>query len=326
MDTKRSVIAATLLCVSAASLQAGVYLYVSNAGTNTLTAYDAVTGASLGTAVNGGPEIGGLGGVRVANNSIYLVGSGSNNVIRYLPNGSLVGALDPANAAGLNSPQGLTFGPDGKLYVVSSSGDKIARFDPTTGQFLGNFADTSVNGHAGPIAAAFANGMLFVSTFDSGELMRFNGTSGAYLGSASAGAGVALGDLVLGPDGYLYADALDPSTFLGGIARFNAMTGAYLGMFIPNGTAGLNSPAGLAIDPNGNLLVANLIFDPMTLADTGSTVLRFNLNGQFAGTLVGAGRGIDTPFFMTVASTPEPATWVLMAGGAALIALRRRVC
>ena len=43
------------------------------------------------------------------------------------------------------------------------------------------------------------------------------------------------------------------------------------------------------------------------------------------GTLVGAGNGIDTPFFMTVASTPEPGTWMLMAGGAALIALRRKI-
>ena len=43
----------------------GTIVYSSNFGNNTITAYDALTGALLGTRVTAGPELSGLNGVRV---------------------------------------------------------------------------------------------------------------------------------------------------------------------------------------------------------------------------------------------------------------------
>ena len=300
---------------------AGV-IYASNFNANTITSYDLSTGAFLGTVVAAGPELSGANGLRIGpGGALYVTGQFSNNLVKYnASTGALIGVLDPANAAGLDSPQGMVFGPDGRLYVASSANDRIARFDPLTGSFIDTFATLDATGHNGPITPVFAGGFFYVSAFDSGSLLQLDPATGAVLHAFSAPPGFALADMVVGPDGNLYVEAIDTTDFTGNILRYNATTGALLGTFIPTGSGGLVSPGGLAFSGNG-LYVANVIVDA-DFNDVGSTILHYNAaTGAFVNQLVGPGQGLDVPFSLAASSVPEPGTFVLLAAGFALLGL-----
>lgn len=311
-------------CLTTANAFAGAILYVSNFGNNTITSYDAATGASLGT-ITGGPELSGANGVRVGRDgAIYTVGQFSNTPVRYNANtGSLINVLDPSNAAGADSAQGLVFGPDGKLYLASAANDKILRYDPVTGASLGTFATLGNPAHDGPIDIAFApDGYIYVTAFDSGRLIKLD-AAGNVVDAFAGPAGYGLGTVAIGPDGNIYVGAIQLSDFTGAVLRYTPA--GSLSTFIANGTGGLVSPGGIGFDLSGNLLVANILADA-NFVDIGSTVLKFNgTTGAFISELVGPGRGIDTPFFLTVTATPEPATYGVMSFGlGCLVLLYRR--
>lgn len=294
---------------------AATVIYVSNFNNDTVTAYDYATGALLGTPVTGGAEASGFNGIRIAPDGGFLIaGQFSNNVLDYSQTGKFQRVFDPANTGGLNSPQDLTYGPDGKLYVVSSANDEILRYDPVSGNFLGVFANLGTSGHIGPVGLAFGpDGNLYVTSFDNGQIVKVNGQTGAVLSRTPAPSGLAFAVSVFGPDGDLYTGGLDKNTFLGSVYRFDPRTDA-LSVFIAQGTDNLQTPGALAFAPNGDLLVSNLLFDENG-NDIGSTVLEFNGNtGTPIRTLIGVGEGLDVPTFLIVAA-PEPASIGLLGMG-----------
>lgn len=154
-------------------------LYVSNFNSNTITAYDATSGAFLGTPVQAGPELSGANGFAIARDgSFYIAGQFSNNVVHYSKQGKLIEILDPNNFAGVSSPQGVNIGPDGLLYVASFDNDRIVRYDLSTARFKDNFVPVQLNGipHMGPIEPKFeSDHNLVVSTFDGGRILKYQG-------------------------------------------------------------------------------------------------------------------------------------------------------
>ena len=58
----------------------------------------------------------------------------------------------PPGSGGLVRAQGLTFGPDGNLYVSSSVNDQVLRYDGSTGAFLDAFVSQGSGGLDGPEA------------------------------------------------------------------------------------------------------------------------------------------------------------------------------
>jgi sugar lactone lactonase YvrE len=126
-------------------------------------------------------------------------------------------------ASGLSSPDDITIGPDGNLYI-SNGGDSglnlfapnypqnsaVLRFSPT-GQLLGVAA--TGNGLIRPYGNAFGpDGNLYVSSFRTNQILRF-APAGAFIDVFASdnanGAGSLNGlngpnDLLFGPDGSLY--------------------------------------------------------------------------------------------------------------------------
>lgn len=119
--------------------------------------------------------------------------------------------LVPSGSGGLEDPDAMVIGPDGKLYVSSGHSPEtsaILRYDAHTGAFLGVFA--SGHGLYRPYGLAFGpDDLLYVSSFRSDELFRFDAHTGAFVDILARGDGQPGGlngpnALLFGPDGKLY--------------------------------------------------------------------------------------------------------------------------
>jgi streptogramin lyase len=144
-----------------------------------------------------------------------------------------LGAFIPAGVGGLSSPYGLIAGPDGNYYVSSFYGNAVFRYDTA-----GN-----------PLPAPGQSGATFVAA-GSGGLFNPH-------------------DIAFGPDGYLYVASEGTSSVL----RYDPVTGASAGAFIPSGEAGLQGARALLFN-NGYLYVGTatnsvLRFDAVTGAPAG---------------------------------------------------------
>lgn len=138
--------------------------------------------------------------------------SRGNSVVELAQHGgSAPQVLVAPGAGGLDDPDAMTIGPDGKLYVSSGhtpENSAILRYDARTGAFEDVFA--SGHGLYRPYGLAFGpDGLLYVSSFRSDELFRFDATTGAFVDVFARGDGLPGGlngpnALLFGPDGKLY--------------------------------------------------------------------------------------------------------------------------
>jgi sugar lactone lactonase YvrE len=155
-------------------------LYVSNSVANTITMYDAETGAFIRTLIQGGPELQAPNGfVFAPDGSIYVSGEQSNNIVHYNgKTGQLIEVLDAANLAGVSGPQGMNFGPDGLLYVISQNNDKVVRYDIGQKKFHDKFCDVVLPGSptTTPINADFGpDDNLYVGTYSGHKQLKYQG-------------------------------------------------------------------------------------------------------------------------------------------------------
>src|SRR5262245_17983192 len=77
-----------------------------------------------------------------------LVSSNSSaSVERFdLATGAWLGSFVPAGSGGLSSPDGMTFGLDGNLYVCNERASSVLRYDGRTGASLGTFVPSGSGG------------------------------------------------------------------------------------------------------------------------------------------------------------------------------------
>ena len=142
-------------------------------------------------------------------------------------------------------PTGLTFGPDGNLYVTDPGLDSIVRFDGKTGAFIDVFA--SGGKLSFPLYLVFGpDGNLYVDSRD--EVLRYDGTTGDFIDVFASGGGLdGLTGLIFGPDGNLYVSSSGTDNVL----RYDGTTGDFIDVFASGG--GLDGPRGLVFGPDGNL-------------------------------------------------------------------------
>jgi DNA-binding beta-propeller fold protein YncE len=94
----------------------GAVYHFSAAGTELSKFTVSIAGGAFGIAGNAG--------------YLYIALSSSNTVAQYTRSGTLVGTFGGAGSTlgKLRTPQGLTFGPGGQLYVVEQNNDRVSEW------------------------------------------------------------------------------------------------------------------------------------------------------------------------------------------------------
>jgi hypothetical protein len=182
-----------------------------------------------------------------------------------------VSTFVPANYGGLLNVHGLTFGPDGHLYVADASGHQILRYDGSTGTFLGTFVSPGQGLIApsdllfGPDRTGDLHPDLYVSSNGSDQVLMFDGANpntplGVLVQAGSGGGFTAPTDMAFGPHGNLYVVFGDNSNNYNDIEqvyRFDEVTGALIDTPVAVGSGLVGATAFLTFDDRGDLFVSS---------------------------------------------------------------------
>gem|GEM_PF-2096651 len=206
---------------------------------------------------------------------LYVSGESSDNVVQFDgQTGEFVCEFvpqvtppDPPGHSFSSKAQGLSFGPNGNLFVVARDAHRVREFDGETGALVGEFSPfddpaiyTDNSGPSGgwlsdPYDLVFRpDGNLLVVGNANAAILAYAASSAQWLGTFAVGGSCpgGLGGsqfLTLGPNGHVFA-ASGPRNQ---VFEYHPTTGQFVRAFGSPGE--LDWPNGVAFGPNGNLFV-----------------------------------------------------------------------
>src|SRR5437867_2281477 len=257
--------------------------------------------------------------------NLYIADSGNSRIRKVSPGGTIStyagsgsrgfsGDGGPAAAAQLNNPVGMALDPAGNLYIADITNNRIRKV--TSGGTISTYAGSGSFGFSGdggpatdaqlgvPVGVALdPAGNLYIADHDNARIRKVTsgGTISTYAGSGSRGlsgdGGPATAAQLYSPHGValdtagnLYiadSNRIRKVTPGGTISTYAGTgTGPFSGDGGPATAAQLNVPVGVAVDPAGNLYIA----------DSGSSRIRKVSPGGTISTYAGGGGG--TPGFL----------------------------
>jgi len=231
-------------------------------------------------------------GMAVAPNGIIFVSSvGTGSIMHYDGQSGApltLGANPPGlfAALGTAAPAQMAFGPDGNLYVSEFFGTNVRKYNPNTGEFLGNAAEglSSAGGLAfGPDGDLYIGDGFVMAPGQSARIVRvhegtqttFGVTDLGFLSSPTALQFLHTGDL-------LVADLLSNRIWKFDSTGFNFAQFAFIPPAIPDPLpegvqVPSNNPSDLDFDQHGNLIVS--VLGLTSPPDNRGALLRYTLDG-----------------------------------------------
>jgi WD40 repeat protein len=240
--------------------------------------------------------------------------------------GALIQTVVPhLNDGSASVGMGITFGPDGDLYVGDWFRARIDRYQAGTFAPKASYAAVPGDNLGTPTGMTIApDGNLLVISGGYNKVLQFDTSANglSLLGTfADLGNSQQPRDLTFGPNGNLFVTG-GGTAFGGGgnVMEFDGTTGAYLSDFVP--TLNTQSTEGLVFDNYGRLLVS--VYD----ATNGYRVRMFDATtgdplGDFYPPGAGGGGWDGSPYYMSIKPVPEPATIGLLLVGGAFLPRRR---
>jgi hypothetical protein len=304
-------LAALALAYMAGPAQARQVLFVSNAGNNTVGAYNAVTGATINPAFIGTSQ-----GLNVpwglaldGNNHLFVANdpAGTNGWagLYNATTGATINAnflTVPAGYVGLNFSW-LALDANNHAFVLAGAG--VREYDATTG------APINMGFISPPVGAALAlDGQNHIFVGGGTTVAEYDATTGATMNASFitlTGPGAVSG-LTVDALGHLLLAKTN-----GSVGEYDVVTGATINA---NFVTGLHIPRGLALDGNNHLFVANSDSTVNSVgeydATTGATI-----NANFI-------TGLSGPVGLAFMPVPEPSSLLLVAAAAAIGVGRRQ--
>jgi WD40 repeat protein len=294
---RRALMAAAMLLMARSLMMADVYVSGFNSGG--VYRFDDA-GTPVGTGVFIAPGSGGLslphGVMRLADGTIIVASAGSDEVLRYSPDGAYLSEFiangeNGVPAGTLDYPVDFAIGPGGDLFVTSQLNDRVLRFNAATGAFISIFASgASIDGPSG-LAWSAANDALYVVGRFGNSLVRFNNTGGTVGGFSPAVLGQPFG-IAIHP---VNAELLVANGNANQVRRLNAATGATIADY----TNSLGLPIGVRFGPDGDFYVASFGDDRIARFDGTTFAVKTDLIPAATATSV----GLDGPNFFSFIHT-----------------------
>lgn len=219
-------------------------LYVVAELRNRIQRYDAQTLAFVDTAIQLPANFGAT-GIAFRGNEIWVASYTQSLVRRFdLATGQSLGDAVATGAGGLRgADNGMTFGPDGRLYVPGYDSHSVVRHDPVGGT-TATFIDARAGGLLNARGILFEPGgqSVLVSSEGNGKILRYATSDGRFLSELASGLQNPTG-MAYHPDGSLLV------TNASGVTRFNASTGANLGLLASAASGLIGGPTYVTVLP-----------------------------------------------------------------------------
>lgn len=182
---------------------------------------------------------------------------------------------------GIDGPQSIAVGPDGRLYVAAEQGDAVVVVDPDTLEVVDDLVkddpatpEDETGGLDAPTAAFFGPWpYLYVTCFDADRILRYDARDGSFVDEfVSPGSGGLDGPdagAKFGPDGDLYV----PSFWNDLVLRYDGATGAFVGEVASGASSPLDGPRDVLVLPDRILVASSL----------SGHVLEYDRSGNYVG-------------------------------------------